>query len=149
MAVKAGEKVKVEYVGKLNNGTVFDKSEEGKPLEFTVGEGKLIPDFERAVEGMNVGETKTITIPAEHAYGKRDETLVRRLQRSVFPDNINPEKGMAINLYLPNGAVLAATIVDITDNEVVVDLNHPLADKDLTFDIKVVGAEPAKEKVAQ
>lgn len=141
MAVAKGDKIKVQYVGKLKDGTVFDKSEENQPLEFTVGEGKIIPDFERAVEGMNVGENKTVDIQSQRAYGERDESLVRKFDRSALPPGFEPKKGMIIELHLPTGDAIPATISDVGGNYVVVDLNHPLAGKDLEFDIKVVGVD--------
>lgn len=141
MPVAKGNKVKIEYVGKLKNGEVFDKSDEGKPLEFTVGQGKIIKGVEQAVEGMNVGDNKTVDITPENAYGSKDQGLVRRFPRNMLPEGVQPEKGLILSLGLPSGDTIPATIVDIDDKDVFVDLNHPLAGQDLTFDIKVVGVE--------
>ena len=95
-----GSKVKVAYVGTLCDGSVFDSSEEGNPLEFVMGEGKLIADFEGAVDGMGEGEKKTVSIPADRAYGNRDESLIRSFPRNLLPaDGRLPARGMALNLY--------------------------------------------------
>lgn len=144
MKAKKGDKVKVEYTGKLKDGTVFDRSKTGEPIEFVVGEGKIIPGIERAVEGMGEGERKTVTVPPGEAYGQRDEDLVRRLARNALPAGFKPEVGMVVSLDLQNGESIAATIVDVNDKDVVLDLNHPLAGRDLAFDITVVGVESPK-----
>jgi len=141
MAVKKGDKVKVEYTGKLKDGTVFDKSKEGEPLEFTVGGGQIIPGFDKAVEGMEVEEEKQITLEPEDAYGKRDESLLREFPKSSLPENLKPEKGMVLKMHDQSGNTLLATLVDITDENLKIDLNHPLAGKELTFDLKVVGID--------
>jgi FKBP-type peptidyl-prolyl cis-trans isomerase 2 len=138
MSIEKGSKVKVEFTGKLQNGTVFDKSDKDKPLEFTVGEGRIIPGFEQAVAEMDSGEVKTVTIPKEKAYGNKDTSLMRRFNKSALPQGFVPEKGMLIELGLPSGDIIPATIVEVSDSDVVVDLNHPLAGQDLTFDIKVL-----------
>ncbi len=90
---------------------------------------------------MQPGETKKVTIQAERAYGKRDESLIRKIARSLFPDSRVPAKGMSINLYLPDGGAAAATIIAVDEREITVDLNHPLADKDLTFEVTVAAIE--------
>ena len=139
--VKKGDKVKVQYTGSLEDGTVFDSSKAGEPLEFTVGSGQMIPGFDKAVEGMKLNEEKKVTIKAEDAYGKRDEALIMEFPLASLPKNFKPEKGMMIPLQDPTGRQIPGTIIDITENSIIVDLNHPLAGKDLTFDIKVVGIE--------
>jgi|AGTN01.1.fsa_nt_gi FKBP-type peptidyl-prolyl cis-trans isomerases 2 len=141
MKAKKGDKVKLEYTGKLKDGTVFDRSKSGEPIEFVVGEGRIIPGIERAVEGMNEGESKTVSIPPGEAYGQRDEDLVRKLARTALPAAFKPEVGTVVSLDLQNGESIAATIVDVTEKDVVLDLNHPLAGRDLAFDIKLVGVE--------
>jgi peptidylprolyl isomerase len=142
MAVVKGSKVKIAYVGKLKDGTVFDKSEESKPLGFTVGEGKVIKGVDDAVEGMNVGEKKTVNIVPADAYGDKDQSLIRRFPRSMLPaGEVPPEKGMLLSLGLPSGETVPATITELTDKDVFVDLNHPLAGQELTFDITVVAIE--------
>ncbi|AEH06577.1 FKBP-type peptidyl-prolyl cis-trans isomerase [Methanothermococcus okinawensis] len=146
--VKKGDKVKVDYIGKLENGEVFDTSiesvakEEGiytperpyEPLEFTVGEGQLIEGFEEAVLDMNKGDEKTVNIPAEKAYGQRDEKLIQKVPKDAFEGaDFEPEEGMII---LAGG--VPATIIEVSDNEVALDFNHQLAGKNLIFTIKLV-----------
>jgi len=141
MIVKKGDRVKVEYVGRLKDGTIFDKSKAGEPLEFTAGSGQIIPGFDKAVEGMRLNEEKKVTIKAEDAYGKREESLVREFPRSSLPKNFKPEKGMVLRLRDQSGRTIPGTIVDMTEGTITIDLNHPLAGKDLIFDIKVVDIE--------
>ncbi|MBA7535974.1 FKBP-type peptidyl-prolyl cis-trans isomerase SlyD [subsurface metagenome] len=139
--IKKGDRVKVQYTGSLNDGTIFDKSKEGEPLEFTVGSGQVIPGFDKAVEGMKLNEEKKVTLKPEDAYGKRDETAIREVPKNSLPENFKPEKGMMIRLQDQTGRPIPGTVTDITENNITVDLNHPLAGKDLTFDIKVIGIE--------
>ncbi|OGS17586.1 MAG: hypothetical protein A2219_01090 [Elusimicrobia bacterium RIFOXYA2_FULL_50_26] len=134
-----GSKVKVAYVGTLSDGTVFDSSEDGNPLEFVMGDGKLIADFEGAVDGMSEGEKKTVSVPADRAYGNRDESLIRSFPRNLLPsDGRLPAQGMALNLYLPNGKSIPGVIVAVNEQDVMVDLNHPLAGQNLTFEITLI-----------
>jgi peptidylprolyl isomerase len=139
--VKKGDKVKVHYTGRLEDGSVFDSSQDREPLEFTVGSGQMITGFDEAVEGMKLNEEKTVTIKAEDAYGQRDETLTREFPLSSLPKDFEPKIGMRIPLQDPTGRQRTGTIIDIAKNSVTVDLNHPLAGKDLIFDIKVVSIE--------
>ncbi|MFB0528137.1 MAG: peptidylprolyl isomerase [bacterium] len=139
--IKKGDRVKVQYTGTLKDGTIFDKSKEEKPLEFTVGSGQIIPGFDKAVEGMKLNEEKEVTLKPEDAYGKRDETAIREFPKSSLPENFKPEKGMVLRLQDQTGRAIPGTITDITENSITIDLNHPLAGKDLTFNIKVVGIE--------
>ena len=141
MIVKKGNRVKIQYTGSLNDGTIFDKSKEGEPLGFTVGSGQVIPGFDKAVEGMKLNEEKKVTLKPEDAYGKRDETAIREVPKNSLPENFKPEKGMMIRLQDQTGRPIPGTVTDITENNITVDLNHPLAGKDLTFDIKVIGIE--------
>ena len=139
--VKKGDRVKVHYTGSLNDGTIFDKSKEEEPLEFTVGSGQVIPGFDKAVEGMKLNEEKKVTLKTEDTYGKRDETAIREFPKSSLPENFKPEKGMVIRLQNQTGRAIPGRITDITENNITIDLNHPLAGKDLTFNIKVIGIE--------
>ncbi|MBA7483011.1 Trigger factor [subsurface metagenome] len=139
--IKKGDRVKVQYTGSLNDGTIFDKSKEGEPLEFTVGSGQVIPGFDKAVEGMKLNEEKKVTLKTEDAYGKRDETAIREFPKNSLPENFKPEKGIMIRLQDQTGRAIPGTVTDITENSITVDLNHPLAGKDLAFDIKVIGIE--------
>ncbi len=139
MAVEKGDKVKVDYIGTLEDGTIFDKSEDhGEPMEFTVGEGQLIPGFEEAVIGMEIGDEKEINLKAEEAYGEHNPELVREVPRDQFPEGEEIAEEMMVIIGLPNGMQVPALIKEIKDDEVILDLNHPLAGKDLTFQIKLV-----------
>lgn len=141
MVVGKGDKAKVHYTGQLEDGTVFDESKTGEPLEFTVGSGQIIPGFDKAVEGMELNEEKKVTIESADAYGKRDDTLIREFPKSSLPESFKPEKGMVIRLQDQAGGAVPGTIIDITENSISIDLNHPLAGKELTFNITVVGIE--------
>jgi peptidylprolyl isomerase len=139
MVIKKGDKVKVEYTGKFEDGEVFDKTEEGDSLEFTVGSGEIIPGFDKAVEGMELNEEKTVTVKPEEAYGNREDNLIKEFPKDSLPKEFEPKKGTILTLRTQNGQTLPATILDITESNVILDLNHPLAGKNLIFDIKVVG----------
>jgi FKBP-type peptidyl-prolyl cis-trans isomerase 2 len=135
---KQGDTVKVHYTGKLDNGMIFDSSEKREPLEFKIGDGKLIPGFEKAIIGMKVDETKTIKLMAEEAYGKHKSELVAKAPKKDIPKNINPQIGQQLQINQPNGQMIIVTVIGITDDEVTLDANHPLAGKDLTFDLRLV-----------
>lgn len=135
---KAGDTVKVHYTGKLDDGTVFDSSADREPLEFTIGSGGIIPGFEQAVVGMNLGESKTEVIPTDQAYGPHLEEMVVVVDRQQMPPEIEPEVGQQLQLQQQNGQVLPVVITDVSGAAVTLDANHPLAGEDLTFDIKLV-----------
>jgi peptidylprolyl isomerase len=138
--VKEGDTVKVHYTGKLNDGSVFDTSRErDEPLEFTLGQGQLIPGFEKAVEGMNIGDNTTVEIPSDEAYGERRDDLEMEISRDELPDHIEPEVGMQLQMQQQqNGQAIPVQITEVTEEKVKLDANHPLAGKDLTFDIELV-----------
>ena len=137
MPVKEGDTIKVEYKGTLDDGTVFDSSENhGRLLEFEVGAGQIIAGFENAVIGMENGEEKDVKLQPSEAYGESDPRLIQRVPKSQFPEEIKP--GMMLLMTLPNGVQVPLKIVDVTEDEVTIDLNHPLAGKNLNFRIKVV-----------
>jgi len=135
---KQGDIVKVHYTGKLDDGMVFDSSEKRDPLEFKIGEKKLIPGFEEAVVGMKIDEVKTVKLMAEEAYGKHKPELVAKAPKKDIPENIDPKVGQQLQINQPNGQMIIVTVVGITNDEVTLDANHPLAGKDLTFDIRLV-----------
>lgn len=136
---KNADTVKVHYTGKLEDGTVFDTSTDGdEPLEFTIGDGKLIPDFEQAVVGMKLGESKTIEIPADRAYGPYHDDFVFVIDRDQLPANIQLEVGLQLQFSQPDGRLQRATVIDVSESSVTLDANHPLAGKDLIFDIELV-----------
>ena len=135
---KAGDTVKVHYTGKLDDGTVFDSSADREPLEFTLGSGSIIPGFERAVLGMNLGESKTEIIPTDDAYGPHLEEMVVVVDRQQMPVEIEPQIGQQLQLQQQDGQVLPVVITDVSDASVTLDANHPLAGEALIFDIKLV-----------
>jgi len=130
---KSGDTVKVHYTGKLADGTVFDSSVGSEPYEFTLGQGQTISGFEQAVIGMKVGETQTVTIPIDEAYGPRRDDLIVEIGRDRLSPDINPEVGM--QLTSGQGTV---TIIEVSEKTVKIDANHPLAGQDLTFDIELI-----------
>jgi len=138
---KHGDTVKVHYTGKLEDGTVFDSSADRDPLEFTIGAGNIIPGFEKAVVGMNPGDSKTEVIPTEQAYGPYMEEMVVTIDRQQMPVEIAPEVGQQLQIKQPDGQVLPVIITDVSDGTVTLDANHPLAGENLTFDIRLVEIE--------
>jgi peptidylprolyl isomerase len=163
---KTGDKVKVHYTGTLEDGSVFDTSEgyvdqpddqscgcsskkdagDGcgcdshatGPMEFVIGAGQLIPKFEAAVIGLEPGQSVTITIPADDAYGQRAEEMVAVIDRSELPAEINPEPGQQMEVILEDGSPLPVLVTEVTDTAITLDGNHPLAGRDLTFAIRLV-----------
>lgn len=135
---KKGDKVKVHYHGRLNDGSTFDSSAGRQPLEFEVGSGMVIKGFDDGVTGMSVGDKKTISIPAEDAYGSRQEEMVIEFPKDNFPADIEPEVGMTLNMHSDNGQELPVIITNINDDTITLDANHPLAGKELIFDIELV-----------
>ncbi len=135
---KQGDTVQIHYTGRLDDGTVFDSSQDREPLSFTLGEGKVIPGFENAVEGMETGEKKTTTIPSEEAYGPRREELLMSVPREQVPDGIDPEPGQRLRMQAGDGRTFDVTVAEATGEQLVLDANHPLAGEDLTFDIELV-----------
>lgn len=136
--VKQNDTVKVHYTGKLKDGQVFDSSEGKEPIEFTLGQGQLIPGFEKGLIEMKVNEKKTITIPKEEAYGEPRAELIQEVEKAQLPEEIKPEVGMGLVSKSPDGQEMNLVVTDVKDNTIVVDGNHPLAGKDLVFDLEVV-----------
>lgn len=141
MSVSEGDTVQVHYKGTLKDGTVFDESDEENPLEFTVGSGQIIPGFEEAVKGMDVEEEKTVSIEAAEAYGEHDQEKIQKYSRDSLPDDFEPQKGQVLALKDQEGREIPVSVVDFDDETITVDLNHPLAGRELTFEIKVVDVE--------
>ena len=135
---KKGDTVKVHYTGKLEDGTVFDSSIKRDPLQFTIGEGKLILGFEQAVVGMKPGESKTTKITADKAYGPHREEMLLEVNRNEFPEHLKPKVGEQLQVRQPNGQTIIVTVIDVSEANVKLDANHPLAGKDLTFDIQLI-----------
>lgn len=138
MSIKNGATVRVHYTGTLDDGTEFDSSRDREPLEFTLGEGMLIPGFEKAVLGMSkVGDAVKVVIPAEEAYGERLEELVISVPRDQVPPHIEPEVGLMLQL-MTDGGEMEVAVTEVTEEAVTLDANHPLAGETLTFDIELV-----------
>jgi FKBP-type peptidyl-prolyl cis-trans isomerase 2 len=143
MAIENNSKVTLDYEGRFENGEVFDTSkheEHSHPLTFTVGEGNVIPGFEKAVLGMNVNEEKEFTILPEDAYGMPDERLFQEIPRNVLPPTPEPKAGMALMMQTPEGN-MPVMISEVKADSVILNLNHPLAGKKLIFKIKVLKIE--------
>lgn len=138
MAAKENDTVKVHYTGTLDDGSIFDSSEERTPLEFTIGEGSLIPAFENAVVGMSPGDSKTVKVNAEDAYGPFFSEMIVEIDRKEFPDGIDLNPGVDLRIEDEEGWARTARIVEVNEDKVTIDANHPLAGKDLTFKIKLM-----------
>ena len=136
--VQPGDKVRIHYTGTLQDGSVFDSSEGRDPLEFTVGSGQIIPGLDAQLPGMAVGEAKTVTVPPEQAYGEVNAEARQSVPRAQVPENVPLELGTMLELRTPEGQTMPVQVVEVTDAEVTLDANHPLAGKELTFAFEVV-----------
>ncbi len=136
--VKENNTVKVHYTGKLTDGQVFDSSEGREPLEFTVGKGQMIPGFEKGVIDMKINEKKTIKISEDEAYGSVNEDLKQEVQKKELPEDIEPKVGMTLVSKHPSGQEMNLLVTEVKDESIVIDANHPLAGKELIFDLEVV-----------
>ena len=135
---KEGDEVQVHYTGKLEDGTVFDTSQEGEPLSFTIGENRVIPGFEDAVLGMEPGDSKTTEIEPEQAYGEHREDMVLELEKDQIPEGVEPQVGQQLQLRLENGETVPVLITALGEETVTIDANHPLAGRTLQFEIELV-----------
>ncbi|MEL7185549.1 MAG: peptidylprolyl isomerase [Pseudomonadota bacterium] len=135
---KSGDTVKIHYTGTLDDGAEFDSSAGRDPLEFQLGSGQVIPGFDKAVDGMAVGESKSVRIEAEDAYGERHDQLIGEVPKTALPEELTPEVGMALQSQSEDGQVMHVTVVDVTDENITVDGNHPLAGQALSFEIELV-----------
>jgi len=136
--VEDGDTVEVHYTGKLEDGTVFDTTANRDPLQFRIGEGQIIPRVERALIGMEPGESKVINVPANEAYGPHHEELVLTVGRDIFPEDAQPEVGRQFMIRQPDSQTIVAMVTDVTESSVTLDANHSLAGKDLIFDIQLL-----------
>jgi len=136
--VKANDTVKVHYTGRLSDGTVFDSSLSREPLEFTIGQKMVIPGFEEGMIGMTVGETRTVSIASQDAYGPYLEDLVGSIKRTQIPPNIDLQVGGILQMQTPDGGTMLVVVKALTDEAVTLDANHPLAGKDLAFEINLL-----------
>ena len=134
---KPGDTVKIHYTGTLDDGTQFDSSSGRDPLEFEIGSGQVIPGFDKAVEGMSVGESKSVRIEPADAYGRHHDQLVQTVSRDALPENIAPEIGMRLQSQNPDGQVIELTVTEVTDDTITVDANHPLAGQALNFEVEL------------
>ncbi|WP_022835379.1 FKBP-type peptidyl-prolyl cis-trans isomerase [Salisaeta longa] len=134
---KKGDEVLVHYTGRLEDGNVFDESQD-EPLRFTIGEQRVIPGFEEAVTGMEPGDSKTTEIPPKEAYGEHREDMVMELEREQLPDDLEPEVGAQLTLRLEDGRQVPVFIAALGEESVTIDANHPLAGRTLTFDLELV-----------
>ena len=135
---KSGDTVRINYTGKLTDGTRFDSSEGREPLEFQLGSGQIIPGLDREVEGMKVGDKQTVTVPAEEAYGPHDAAKVQQVPRSALPPELEPQEGMQLQAQTPQGAQMTLIVTAVAEQEITVDANHPLAGQALTFALELV-----------
>ncbi len=141
--VERGDTVTVHYTGKLRDGTVFDTSRDGDPLRFEVGAQQVVPGFEAGVLGMAQGETKTLVIAPEDAYGPRNEALVFQVPRDQMPPGVTPEPGMMLELSGPDGQSFLVTVANVDERALTLDANHPLAGEELHFEVEIVGVQAA------
>ncbi|HRW83693.1 MAG TPA: peptidylprolyl isomerase [Methanothrix sp.] len=135
---KADDTVKVHYTGKFEDGTIFDSSAGRDPLEFTLGKRMVIAGFEAAALGMSPGETKTVKIPAEEAYGPRHEEMVMEVARASMPVEIEPQVGQVLQIGSSQDQMIQVVVAEVTEESVILDANHPLAGIDLVFEIELV-----------
>ena len=135
---KTGDTVRIHYTGTLTDGSEFDSSSGGDPLEFTIGSGQIIPGLDREVAGMTVGDTKKVTVAADEAYGQRQPEAVQEVPRDAVPEGINLVVGNRLQATTADGGQMVVTIAAVTDETVTMDANHPLAGEDLVFDVELV-----------
>lgn len=136
--VKTGDTVRIHYTGTLADGSTFDSSAGRDPLEFTVGSGQIIPGLDKAMPGMAVGDSKKVDVVADEAYGQPDPAARQSVPRTEIPADIPLDLGTQLQVQTPDGQTMAVTVAEVTEEQVTLDANHPLAGKDLTFDIELV-----------
>ena len=141
MVIEEGATIKLEYTGTLDDGSVFDSTDGKPPMGFELKEGNLIPGFFNALLGMEVGEEKEFRLEPQDAYGERDDRLLEKIPRSKFPKEPTPEPGMVFYGETEDGQRVPTMVVEVTDDTVIIDMNHPMAGKSLNFKIKVVAIE--------
>lgn len=144
MEVSKNKVVKINYKGTLSDGSVFDSNEDREPLEYIQGIGMIIPGLEQRIEGLQSGDKKSVEVPADEAYGQVSDDAVQDVPKDQFPQDIDLQEGMQLAAQGPQG-MIPVTVKEIKDDSVLVDFNHPLAGKDLTFDVEVVDVRDATE----
>jgi len=142
---KRGDNVKISFKGKLEDDSVFANTDDSEPLEFMLGEGRILPGIENAVEGMNVGESKSVKVPPEEAYGEREEGLVETIGRDEFPKEVEPKVGQQFKVPQQTGEPVVVRVVDVSEQSVTLDGNHPLAGRELTLDLELLEIIPRRE----
>ncbi len=135
---KEGDTVRVHYTGRLDDGSEFDSSKGRDPIEFKIGDGDILKGVEDAVVGLEPGQSNSVTLPAQDAYGERRDDMIQEIERNVLPGDIEPEVGLQLQAQSPGGNPMLLTITEVQDEKITVDANHPLAGKDLTFDLELV-----------
>lgn len=142
MAVQKGDRIAVHYVGRFENGELFDSSYEGgEPIKFEVGAGMVIPGFDNAVLGMEIGDKKTVVIPPAEAYGEKDDEYMFTVQKSEFPEGADIKEGAMFQMQSGNGDIIPVVVAKILGDDVTLDANHPLAGKTLAFDLELVATD--------
>lgn len=136
--VKEKDNISVHYTGTLSNGEVFDSSVNREPLAFTVGAGQMIAGFDSAVVGMELNEKKSVTIPANEAYGEVKPEMIQKITKDQLPPDLQPQVGQQLASQLPSGQQIVVTVSEVTEEGITIDANHPLAGKDLTFEIEII-----------
>ena len=140
--IKEGDTVSVHYTGTLTTGEVFDSSKNREPLTFTLGQGQLIAGFEKAVIGLSEGDSTTANIPSKEAYGEVNPEMIVDVPKNQLPTEIEAKVGMHLQLNQPNGQAIPVQITEVKEETITIDANHPLAGKDLNFDIEIVEINP-------
>jgi peptidylprolyl isomerase len=135
---KQGDTVKVHYTVRLEDGTILGSTTNHEPLQFTIGEGEILPGFEEAIVGMNPGESKTVQVPADGAFGPHQEEMIVVVGRNRLPADLKPKAGESLLFRQEDGKTITVMVTDVSESSVTIDANHPLAGKDLTFDIQFV-----------
>lgn len=147
--VENGDIVKIHYAGKLSDGTVFDSSKEGEPLEFTVGQGRVIDGLNDGVMGMAIGESKTIKISPDRAFGEQKDELVAEVEKDQLPATLEPQVGQKLESMQDDGRLIIFTVAEVKEQSIVLDANHPLAGKDLAFEVELVEIAERQESEIQ
>ena len=140
---KSGDTVRITYVGTLNDGEIFDSSEGRDPLEFVVGSGQIISGLDAAIPGMSLGDKRDVAVPCDQAYGQSNPDARQAVPRDQIPAEIPVEVGTQLQMQTPQGQVVPVTVAAVTETEVTLDANHPLAGQDLNFAIEIVGIDAA------
>lgn len=135
---RSGDKVKVHFTGKMEDGEIFATSQGHAPLEFQVGDGTVLPGVDRAIEGMKMGQSKTVTLTPDEGFGSPNESLILTVERTQFPEDFEPKEGMELQVPQPDGSVVFFKILKVMSDHVQLDANHPLAGKTLTFELELL-----------